>query len=132
MLRSNAKAAARQSYFGHDAPVRVIWHLKSERVKCTFTVIPMFRGSRLIILALAGLALLGATKPPEKERTAGQSDKQAEISESLKSIAATLKSIAQPNKTRHPYGPKQYDSNDDLCAQWKAADSAADAAEWGR
>jgi hypothetical protein len=91
----------------------------------------MFRGSRLIVLALAGLALIGAAKPTEKERAADQSDKQAEISESLKSIATTLTSTAKPNETRHPCGPKQYDSNDDLCAQWKAADSAADAAEWG-
>jgi hypothetical protein len=35
-----------------------------------------------------------------------------------------------PSKNKQPCGPSRYHSNDDLCAQWKAADSASDATYW--
>lgn len=36
----------------------------------------------------------------------------------------------EAKNTRPPCGERRYDSNDDLCAQWKAADAAAEAASY--
>jgi hypothetical protein len=114
-------------FFADTIPVTV----HSTPIQCTVTVNSMLRGSRFIILAIAGLALIAAAKPPEQQRATEKPEGPAEISDSLKSIAATLGSIAKANEAKHPCGPKEYQSNDDLCAQWKAADAAGDAAEWG-
>jgi hypothetical protein len=93
----------------------------------------MPRGYRCIILAAVGWLILAAAPQPYSE----DQDKQAERSNKADASLARAKiapaasvQIVQPTVNPPPCGPGQYDSKDDLCAQWKAADSASDAAFW--
>ncbi len=94
----------------------------------------MLRGYRLFILVAFGwLALTGQSSSPRAERE--QAKTQQSITDSLAHIAATNHDLAEranrPPKPE-PCGTGNYLSDDDLCAQWKAADATADAAEWAR
>jgi hypothetical protein len=89
----------------------------------------MLRGNRLFILAVAGLALVGAGQPPKGQSQAEPTKEQREISQSLKDIAASLEESDKPNEAEKPCPKEQENRNSDLCAQWKAAHAAADAAE---
>ncbi len=94
----------------------------------------MPRGYRYVILAAFGwLALTGQHPSPRTERE--QTKAQQSIANSLSNIATTNHDLAERAKRppkREPCGPRNYQSDDDLCAQWKAADAAADAAWWAQ
>jgi hypothetical protein len=89
----------------------------------------MPRGCRFIILAIAGLILIGAAKPPKEAAKSEQGKEQRKISNTLEDIAATLKDAQKPDQATKPCDPKKPNRNSDLCAQWKAADAATDAAQ---
>lgn len=92
----------------------------------------MLRGYRYVILAAFGwLALTGQHPNPTADPK--QTRAQESIANSLSNIAATNNELAERAKRpmeRQPCGPRNYQSDDDLCAQWKAADAASDAAWW--
>jgi hypothetical protein len=93
----------------------------------------VFRGCRFIILAIAGLTLIGSGKvpqPPAKtekqqtERTVEQTKSAAETD------AAKPTKAVEPSEYYQPCGQRGSEGNSDLCAQWSAAKAASDAAKW--
>lgn len=80
----------------------------------------------LIVGFVVALGLAGASQPGQG---AGREQAAAE-----KSVATPTPSPFQqpdePDDASRPCGEHRYDSNDDLCAQWKAADAAAEAASY--
>ena len=87
----------------------------------------MLRGYRSIVVALAGLALSGAT-PPKKETVTQQATSQPSPT-----TAPLADYTPYPNRYADScYGDKGHDTAD-LCAQWRAAvaaDKNADTAYW--
>jgi hypothetical protein len=88
---------------------------------------------RSIILALAGLALVGTT--PQKSSKSNAERSEAKTEKDSRAPAVTSEpakpvKIVQAAVKKPPCGEGQYKSNDDLCAQWKAADAASKAAWW--
>jgi hypothetical protein len=90
----------------------------------------MFRGCRCIILAVTGLALIGAAKAPQPPANA----ENTKPAQTIASQPAPANLIA-PKKPVAPSPDQgcergQDDRKSDLCAQWKAADAAKNAADW--
>ena len=93
----------------------------------------MLRGYRGILAAIAGLILIGASPQPSSENKTKQQKPQRHPESGPAPFAAATTEpleIVQPPINTQPCGQDQYQSNDDLCAQWKAADAASDAAWW--
>lgn len=85
--------------------------------------------------ALLGLVILlsGANHPnPKRHSENTQTDDR--VGDALTNIARLYDEQAKrpqsPDEKTEPCGPKKYGNNADLCAQWKAADAAADSAWW--
>lgn len=79
---------------------------------------------RAAVLICASVFLGAATPAHQSSKTAGASSVTVTVSGPVQLI--------QPTAKQPPCGPGRYDSDDDLCAQWKAADAAADAALWAK
>jgi hypothetical protein len=88
----------------------------------------MPRGYRCIVLAAVGWLILSAAQPPQPNRKQPPEDAQAEISNSLKNIAASLREANKPSDLDQKCDPPENKRTSDLCAQWKAADAADSAA----
>jgi hypothetical protein len=92
----------------------------------------MSRGYRSIIVAAFGWLILCAQHPNPTAK-AEQAQADSRVGDALVNIATTYNQEAkraQRLPDAPPCGPAQYQSNDDLCAQWKAADAAEKAAWW--
>jgi len=91
----------------------------------------MPRGYRCIVFAaVGGLALIGATPQNDSGDQAIQPNTESVEAQGLDNIAAA---IWKANKTPQPDSgcePGQENRHSDLCAQWKAADAAAEATWW--
>lgn len=89
---------------------------------------------RLRLVALAAVPLLlGAAPHPSEQAKAKESAAESERADGPKPIAVTIAApvqVVQPAIKQPTCGPGQYQGRDDLCAQWKAADAAGDAAKW--
>lgn len=94
----------------------------------------MPRGYLCIVLAAVGwLALTGANLKPAAQPE--QSKVDGGVGDAAANVAAQYDKLPkrpESSPERQPCGPRQYQSKDDLCAQWKAADAAADAAGWAK
>jgi len=94
----------------------------------------MRRRHRAIILIAAGWLIASAAPHPNSETEREQSKAQQSIASSLNNIVTIYNEQTErskrADKLTKPCGPGEYESKDDLCAQWKAADAAADAAWW--
>lgn len=95
----------------------------------------MSRGYRSIIVAAVGwLILVGAAQRPQSENQANQAAAAESLNQATNTIAAAIRSaIRAPDKDMGCIQGHDERSSD-LCAQWKAADSARDAAQyafWG-
>lgn len=95
----------------------------------------MFRSYQSIIVAAFGWLIFGGASPPPKGGDQPEETAPSEsINQAANSIATAIReSIGSPDKD---VGCKQGhdERNSDLCAQWKAADAAKDAAQyalWG-
>jgi len=92
----------------------------------------MVKSYRVIVLAL-GLIFAG-TVHANSEGAEKRSDAQQSVAASLENISSRYDQQAKraeaAEKDEAPCGPRQYKSNADLCAQWKAADAASDSAWW--
>jgi hypothetical protein len=90
----------------------------------------MLRGYRGIVVALAGLILIGAGEPPKQGARPGQGNASAPVAKQAQ--PAPLPAISTPAPAPPDPGCERGkdDRQSDLCAQWKAADSAKDAAHW--
>ncbi|WP_311275736.1 hypothetical protein [Methylobacterium sp. WCS2018Hpa-22] len=86
---------------------------------------------------LAGIfltaALLTSSSPPNWESGAKQSKADQTEQKSRATVAGPIESTEQRDGSEEKWPCKrgQENRNSDLCAQWKAADSASDAALWG-
>lgn len=94
----------------------------------------MSRSYRLIILALVGWLTLSAANHPDPKAEREQAQAQQSIADSLDNIASAYRDEAKrsqaPNQETEPCKPGEDRRYSDLCAQWKAADAAADSAWW--
>ena len=90
----------------------------------------MLRGYRLLVIAL-GLAL--AAHHPNAEAQPKQPDTQERSTRALEGIASRYDEQTRRSESSHETEQCQQGDdkrNSDLCAQWKAADAAADSAWW--
>lgn len=93
----------------------------------------MSRGYRIIILATVGWLILASAPTPSDKSQYKQTETSKAVPESAQSIAVSLSGpveVIQRPEAKPPCGPRKYSSDDDLCAQWKAADAATDGARW--
>jgi hypothetical protein len=90
----------------------------------------MFRAHKLMLAAIAGLALVSAS--PSKQGGAQAENPQAGKAITNKAATADPAIPEQPIAPRPDEGCKRGDDDrkSDLCAQWKAADAAYDSAWW--
>ena len=90
----------------------------------------MLRGYRIAIIAAFGWLSLAASSPPKKSATNNNAAPQDETTKAANTIAtAVAKAEETPEKDRGCDQGKD-ERNSDLCAQWKAADAARDAAKY--
>lgn len=83
--------------------------------------------------AFVGFVALGPLEAVAAEKQLETSDQR--IVEALENISANQKLVIQQenlSSERAPCLPNQDNRKSDLCAQWKAADAAAESAEWSR
>lgn len=90
----------------------------------------MPRGNRSVLAAIAGLTLLGAGEPPKKADQAQQSEAAAQAQKAADTIASAISKAAEPSEKDVGCEDRGDKRNSDLCAQWKAADAARDAANY--
>lgn len=104
---------------------------KLDRRKFTAVFGLMSDSYRRIILAAVGwLILIGAADPPKGDKGSNSAISAGDIDNAAASISASIKqSVIPPQKDSGCQdGLEKRDS--DLCAQWKAADAARDAARY--
>jgi hypothetical protein len=89
----------------------------------------MLRSYRGIIVAVAGLALVGVSHPPESKAQPENAKKQTEISQKSDNASFAVEVTDKTDETTKPCAKHKDNRNSDLCAQWKAADAAAKAAD---
>lgn len=90
----------------------------------------MLRGYRGVFLALAGLILLGSSQPPKDSENGKQSAASGDLQKAAADISAAIAKLQIPVEENPPCDKGQDNRSSDLCAQWKAADAARDAAEY--
>ena len=92
-------------------------------------------GWRYIALAAVGWLTLAAAPAPNNSAQPEQPNADRRVGDALTNITSAYNKQAERTESaqeHQPCGPRQYQSKDDLCAQWKAADAAADAAGWAK
>lgn len=90
----------------------------------------MIRGYRSIVGATVGLALVGAGEPPKRVEQAEKQPTQSELAKAPTTISTAISRLQIPVEENPSCQPGKDNRNSDLCAQWKAADAARDAAEY--
>ena len=93
----------------------------------------MFRGNRLLIIAV-GLATLGAGNSPKHPGTSEQEKTEQGEPQSAPAVFSHVETVeaVQSAEYQQPCEQHRDNRNSDLCAQWKAADAAFDAAQWAK
>lgn len=87
----------------------------------------MLRSYRGIILAF-GLILLGAGEP--RNQQSKEQGAQSDLTKAAATVSAAITSLKVSTEKNPSCDPRGEDRNSDLCAQWKAADAARDAANY--
>jgi hypothetical protein len=87
----------------------------------------VYRG---IILAIAGLILIGSSQPPKSSNQGGDTDTAANISDAANSISTALIQAGKSGEKDGGCQDRKDKRDSDLCAQWKAADAADNAANY--
>lgn len=86
---------------------------------------------RCIVFSVVGwLSLLGAAASAQ-EASREQPVESQSIADSLQRIASSVENSEAPSEVMQPCPRGTDNRSSDICAQWKAADSAHDAAWWG-
>ena len=83
-----------------------------------------------IIAALAGLVLFGASPPSKTNDTTQASGASGQLKQAENSITSSISRAAKANEIDGGCQQQQDKRDSDLCAQWKAADAARDAADF--
>jgi hypothetical protein len=86
--------------------------------------------NRGVIIALVGLILIGAGEPPKSPIQTQDSQAAAEIKQAGNSISSAIIQAAKPAEKDGGCQDRKDRRDSDLCAQWKAADAATNAAEY--
>ena len=94
----------------------------------------MSAGNRGIIAAAIGWLILVGAAPQERAKDHGEQPKAKTETRQSAPTASTAPTkppeIVNRPVLERPCGQGQYDRQSDLCAQWKAADAASEAAWW--
>jgi hypothetical protein len=93
----------------------------------------MGRYWRPIALSAVGWLTLAAGPQPSDKDQAEKQQSRPQPPNGVAPVAVTISGpvkVVQPEVHASPCGPNQYQAKDDLCAQWKAADAASEAATW--
>jgi hypothetical protein len=90
-------------------------------------MVSVYRG---IVLAIAGLILIGASEPPKTGKQSQDVQTAAKIEKAGNSIASAIIQAGKPIEKDGGCEDRNDNRNSDLCAQWKAADAASDAAQY--
>jgi len=91
----------------------------------------MPKGYRCVILAIVGCLTLAAS--PLRNDTRGEhAERQSAIADTLRELNLTLKDANKTGEDVRPCAKGEDNRSSDLCAQWKAADAAADGVDWSR
>lgn len=83
-------------------------------------------------IVVAGL-LVGAAPPPNERAQAEQAQAARDLTNAVEALSrnvAEQSKAGQPSELERPCEPGQDSRGSDLCAQWKAADAAREAARW--
>lgn len=92
----------------------------------------MPRSYRSIVLAVVGwINLVGAGQPPENPKGPENTIAANKIDDAANSVASAIREAAKPAEKDGGCTQGHDKRESDLCAQWKAADAARDAAEYG-
>ena len=89
----------------------------------------MPRGYRCIILAAVGWLALGGASPSGNTSQREETGPKEEIANSVDRVADALDEANKPKRETTDCAKGTDDRRSDLCAQWKAADAAAQAAD---
>jgi len=90
----------------------------------------MFRGYRVALCAAFGLALIGASPKEDGRNRTQERATQKQIAEKLERIATAIEKPPSAPTPDSGCDSGAEDRQSDLCAQWKAADAAAESARW--
>jgi hypothetical protein len=90
----------------------------------------MLRGYRCIVIAAFGWLSLAASPAPDNGAQADQAAPKGKISKADQHVAAAITEAAKPSEKDRGCTQGKEERQSDLCAQWKAADAASDAARW--
>lgn len=90
----------------------------------------MSRGNWRILAAIGGLILVGAGDPPKQGDHAQQSEAAAQVKKAADTIASAISKAAESGEKDVGCEDRSDKRYSDLCAQWKAADAARDAANY--
>lgn len=93
----------------------------------------MPRGYRCILVAFVGWLSLANAQSPRAETK--QTEAQSNQSDTVTTVALPPIQTIEPvdaSELNRPCDPPKDQRDSDLCAQWKAADAARDAADWTR
>lgn len=85
---------------------------------------------RSLVRLVIAIALIAPVCGSAKETDAKQTAISAGIDRAIEDIAASQRELARPTGLDEPCRVGQEKRSSDLCAQWKAADAAADSAWW--
>ena len=86
----------------------------------------IYRG---VFIAIVGLILIGAGEPPKAEHQSNPPKEASPIYQGGNAAQSTLHVFEESLQSKQPCPKGQDNRNSDLCAQWKAADAAADAVQ---
>ena len=96
---------------------------------------------RALILASLALALLGVSPAPKQEGQNQQGNAASEVGDRAEAVRSDAPQVPRRVESVEPIHPPEITQDcqrtednrkSDLCAQWKAADSAFDAAFWAK
>jgi hypothetical protein len=87
-------------------------------------------GYRCIIIAAFGWLSLAAGPAPKQSAQPDNAASQSEVSAAAKTVASAISNAAKSSKEDGGCQQGQDERSSDLCAQWKAADAARDAADY--
>ncbi|MEP6785084.1 MAG: hypothetical protein ABI898_05000 [Sphingomonadales bacterium] len=85
---------------------------------------------RSVVIAAFGWLSVAASNPPKEATQANNTGPQREISNAANTVASAITEAAKPPEKDGGCNEGQDERHSDLCAQWKAADAAREAADY--
>lgn len=92
----------------------------------------MTRDYRRIVILAVGWLVLTAAQQPQNGENAKRARVEQSVTDSLSDIARSQREANKPREQERPCRIGEDNHASDLCAQWKAANAASDAAYWSK